>query len=138
MGLSLELGTKQTLSLSPLMLQRLETLAIPLVELQAKIQEAIETNPALEIPNAVEPSLDNLTSNISTPTANEDFSDSSAYGSDYSGIYDSEASNRKQQFIENTLTSSKTLMQHLLETLHLDSLSEKEREMGELLISKYL
>jgi len=135
MGLSLELGTKQTLSLSPLMLQRLETLAIPLVELQAKIQEAIETNPALEIPNAVEPSLDNLTSNISTPTANEDFSDSSAYGSDYSGIYDSEASDRKQQFIENTLTSSKTLMQHLLETLHLDSLNEEEREMGELLIS---
>ncbi len=42
MGLSLELGTKQTLSLSPLMLQRLETLAIPLVELQAKFKKLLK------------------------------------------------------------------------------------------------
>ena len=135
MGLSLELGTKQTLSLSPLMLQRLETLALPLTELQAKIQEAIESNPALEIPNSMEQSLDNITNKLPTESKADDFSDSSAYGSDYQGIYDSEASDRKQKFIENTLTSSKTLMEHLLETLHLDKLTPEEVEIGELLIS---
>lgn len=135
MGLSLEIGTKQTLSLSPLMLQRLETLALPLTELQAKIQEAIESNPALEIPNSMEQSLDNITNRLPTESKADDFSDSSAYGSDYQGVYDSEASDRKQKFIENTLTSSKTLMEHLLETLHLDRLTPEEVEIGELLIS---
>jgi RNA polymerase sigma-54 factor len=135
MGLSLELGTKQTLSLSPLMLQRLETLALPLTELQAKIQEAIESNPALDIPNSIEQSLDNMTNRLPNESKNDEYSDSSAYGSDYQGIYDSEASDRKQKFIENTLSSSKTLMQHLSETLHIDTLSEEEREIGELLIS---
>ncbi|MDC7248485.1 MAG: RNA polymerase factor sigma-54 [Sphaerochaetaceae bacterium] len=135
MGLSLELGTKQTLSLSPLMLQRLETLALPLTELQAKIQEAIESNPALDIPNSIEQSLDNMTNRLPSESKNDEYSDSSAYGSDYQGIYDSEASDRKQKFIENTLSSSKTLMQHLSETLHIDTLSEEEREIGELLIS---
>ncbi len=135
MGLSLELGTKQTLSLSPLMLQRLETLALPLTELQAKIQEAIESNPALDIPNSIEQSLDNMTNRLPNESKNDEYSDSSAYGSDYQGIYDSEASDRKQKFIENTLSSTKTLMQHLSETLHLDNLSEEEIEIGELLIS---
>ncbi len=135
MGLSLELGTRQTLSLSPLMLQRLETLALPLTELQAKIQEAIESNPALEIPNAIEQSLDNMTGDFPSKSKAEDFSDSSAYGSDYQGIYDREASDRKQKFMENTLTSYKTLMDYLLDTLHIDDLNLAQREMGELLIS---
>lgn len=135
MGLSLELGTKQTLSLSPLMLQRLETLALPLTELQAKIQEAIESNPALEIPNSINQSLDKINQDLPTKTKNDDFSDSSAYGSDYQGIYDSEASDRKQKFIENTLSTSKTLIEHFLEALSLEKLSKEEKEMGELLIS---
>lgn len=135
MGLSLELGTKQTLSLSPLMLQRLEMLALPLTELQSKIQEAVESNPALDIPNSVDQSLDNIRSEIPQKTKKDDFSDSSAYGSDYQGVYDSEASDRKQKFIENTLSTSKTLIEHFLETLHLDKLSQEETEMGELLIS---
>ncbi len=135
MGLSLELSTKQTLSLSPLMLQRLETLALPLTELQAKIQEAVESNPALEIPNALEHSLDNIRSDFPQESKNDDFSDSSAYGSDYQGVYDSEASDRKQKFLENTLTNGETIIEHFLDILHLEKLSETEREMGELLIS---
>ncbi len=135
MGLSLELGTKQTLTLSPLMLQRLETLALPLTELQAKIQEAVESNPALEIPNALEHSLDNIRSDFPQESKNDDFSDSSAYGSDYQGVYDSEASDRKQKFLENTLTNGETIIEHFLDILHLEKLSETEREMGELLIS---
>lgn len=135
MALRLELATKQSLTLSPLMIQRLETLALPLTELQTKIQEAIESNPALEIPSSVEQSLDNITNKMPEKSKNDDYSDSSAYGSDYQGVYDSEASDRKQKFIENTLTSEKTLMSHLLDTLHIDNLTQVEREMGELLIS---
>ena len=135
MGLSLELSTKQTLNLSPLMMQRLETLALPLTELQAKIQEAIVSNPALEIPTSSDKSLDVIREDFPSNTKNDDTSDSSAYGSDYQGVYDKEASDRKQKFMENTLSKSETLIDHLMESLHLEKLNEEEKEMGELLIS---
>ncbi|MGD1822002.1 MAG: RNA polymerase factor sigma-54 [Pleomorphochaeta sp.] len=135
MGLSLELGTKQTLSLSPLMMQRLETLALPLTELQAKVQEAIESNPALEIPSSTDQSLDIIRNDIPQKTKGDDLSDSSEYGSDNQGVYDREASDRKQKFIENTLSTSETLIDHFIDALHLDNLTDEEKEMGEILIS---
>ena len=96
MGLSLTLSTKQTLSLSPIMLQRLELMALPLNELQEKIKDAVESNPALEIPNGMENSWENITEKIPNKRREDDYSDASEYGSDQNGVYDSEASDRKQ------------------------------------------
>lgn len=135
MGLSLTLSQKQSLSLSPLMLQRLELMALPLTELQERIKEAIESNPALEIPVAKENSWENFTDNIPTKSREDDYSDTSEYGSDQHGVYDNEAADRAQKFIENAISESESLMTHLINRLHLDTISEEEREIGELLIS---
>jgi len=135
MGLSLTLSTKQTLSLSPIMLQRLELMALPLNELQEKIKDAVESNPALEIPNGMENSWENITEKIPNKRREDDYSDASEYGSDQNGVYDSEASDRKQQYMENALSQSETLMTHLTNRLHLDKLTPEEEEIGELLIS---
>lgn len=135
MGISLSLATKQTLNLSPLMLQRLELMALPLTELQAKIKEAVESNPALEIPTSTTNSWENITENIPKKTKGDDYSDSSAYGSDTSFFYDTEASDRQQKFMENALSTSETLMEHLNQSLRLEILNDNEREIGELLIS---
>lgn len=150
MALTLEMATKQSLSLSPLMLQRLELMALPIQDLQAKIQEAVESNPALEIPNNFERSLDNITASLPTKEKGDDYSDSSAYGSDTKRIsslpdsgsyrsttssYGEEASNRKQAYMENALTTGETLTDHLMSQLHTDNLSNEEKTIGELIIS---
>lgn len=135
MGLSLTLSQKQTLSLSPLMLQRLELMALPLTELQEKIKEAIESNPALEIPVAKDNSWENIAEMIPTKSREDDYSDASEYGSDQYGIYDNEAADRAQKFLENAISERESLMTHLINRLHLDNISEEEREIGELLIS---
>jgi RNA polymerase sigma-54 factor len=135
MGLSLSLATKQSLNLSPLMLQRLELMALPLSELQERIKDAVESNPALEIPTSKDNSLDNITEKIPTKRREDDYSDASEYGSDQSGVYDNDGGDAKQQFMENALSESETLMTHLTNRLHLDTLSNEEIVIGELLIS---
>jgi RNA polymerase sigma-54 factor len=135
MGLSLTLATKQSLNLSPLMLQRLELMALPLSELQELIKDAVESNPALEIPTSKDNSWENITEKIPTKRREDDYSDTSEYGSDQSGVYDNDGGDAKQQFIENALSEHETLMTHLTNRLHLDNLSKEEQEIGELLIS---
>jgi RNA polymerase sigma-54 factor len=117
------------------MLQRLELMALPLTELQEKIKEAIESNPALEIPDTKENSWENFAEKIPSKSREDDYSDASEYGSDQNGIYDSEASDRAQKFLENAISQSESLMTHLINRLHLDNISEEELEIGELLIS---
>lgn len=135
MGLSLSLATKQTLNLSPIMLQRLELMALPLTELQERIKDAVESNPALEIPDTKENSWDNIADAIPTKRRDDDYSDASEYGSDQSGVYDNDGGDAKQQFMENALSENETLMTHLTNRLHLDHLSYEEEVIGELLIS---
>jgi RNA polymerase sigma-54 factor len=135
MGLSLTLATKQSLNLSPIMLQRLELMALPLTELQERIKDAVESNPALEIPTSKDNSWDNITDAIPTKRRDDDYSDASEYGSDQSGVYANDADDAKHQFMENALSEKETLMTHLTNRLHLDNLSEEEQVIGELLIS---
>ena len=51
-GIGLNQTLKQEQTLSPQMLQALSLLPMPLLELQAHIQQEIESNPALEIPDS--------------------------------------------------------------------------------------
>jgi RNA polymerase sigma-54 factor len=127
MGLSLILEQKQQLKLSPQLIQSFELMALPLTELQAKIQAAIETNPTLEIPDAKEYSLDS----VPDYDGKKDQSDYDEGGQGY----DSEASDRAQQFMENTLTEKETLQEHLLGQLGCVSLTDEEYQTGEALIS---
>ena len=135
MALSLSLSQKQQLKLSPQLLQSFELMALPLAELQQKIKAEIETNPALEIPNTKEASFEVFAEkNRDTEKYSDSYSDSSSYGSDRGG-YDTEASDRRQNFMENALSEEETLQEHLLGQLGCEALSEKEYEVGMLLIT---
>lgn len=155
----LSLAQKQQLKLSPQLIQSFELMALPLQELQAKIQTEIESNPALEIPESHELSFDvyaNAQLKSENSNREDDYSDSSSYGSDefreerpttesYSGPsssdygmgggYDDEASDRQHQFIEGALSHDETLQEHLLGQLGCTPLSPEEQRVGELIIS---
>ncbi|MDY0287537.1 MAG: RNA polymerase factor sigma-54 [Sphaerochaeta sp.] len=135
MALSLSLSQKQQLKLSPQLLQSFELMALPLAELQQKIKAEIEINPALEIPSGREASFEVFAENNQDRERSSDsYSDSSSYGSDKSG-YDTEASDRRQSFMENALSDEETLQEHLLSQLGCEALSKEEYEVGMLLIT---
>lgn len=103
-SVSLQQTLKTEQTLSPQMLQSLALLPMPLTELNQFIQKEIESNPALEIPESTETS------------------------------YDPEASDRKQQMIENTAADGESLSEHLMVQLVESPLDKSCREIGELLI----
>jgi len=135
MALSLSLSQKQQLKLSPQLLQSFELMALPLAELQQKIASEIESNPALEIPNTKEASFEVFAEkNQNKEAFSDDYSDSASYGSDRGG-YDTEASDRRQSFMENALSDEETLQEHLLSQLGCEALNEQEYEVGMVLIT---
>lgn len=120
-SLNLNLKTEQTLS--PQMLQSLALLPMPILELKTYIQQEIESNPALEIPdNEFESSG---TDSEVSDSEEDDYSD---------GSYDTEASDRKQQALENSSIVKETLTEHLLKQLGEQNTDSVCREIGELLI----
>jgi len=135
MALSLSLSQKQQLKLSPQLLQSFELMALPLAELQQKIKAEIETNPALEIPTTRDASFEVFAEKRQVKeSSSDDYSDSESYGSDRGG-YDSDASDRQQSFMENALSDEETLQEHLLSQLGCETLSEREYEVGMILIT---
>ncbi len=119
------------------MLQSFELMTLPLTELQQRVKNEIESNPALEIPSSWEISYERFAQQKQQKESSgidDSYSDSSAYGSDRPG-YDSEASDRRQKFMENALSSEETLQEHLLSQLGCEPLNEEEYVVGELLIT---
>jgi len=127
MALQLDLSLKQQLKLSPQLIQSIELMALPLNELQDRIQAAIESNPTLEIPEGKDYSLDN-TPDYDNKRDSDDFDEGN-------GGYDEAASDRAQQFMENTLSGKETLQEHLDAQLGCVSLSDLEFQTGQSLIS---
>ncbi len=143
-GLTQTLKTEQ--NLSPQMLQSLALLPMPILELKAHIQSEIESNPALEIPDSEfslslsdTPKERNLDDRMDDAESSdyEDMSYSEpSYADSYStGDYDPEASDRKQMMIENSSAPGETLKEHLMVQLGETQMDEREREIGERLIS---
>lgn len=145
-GLGLTQTLKQEQTLSPQMLQSLALLPMPILELQAHIQQEIESNPALEIPESpFEMSLDGPSSSLDDRMDDADsadyedmsFGDSyidSSLGDSYFGA-DSEASDRKQMMIENSCNEGESLGEHLLTQLGETPCSITVHETSEMLIS---
>ena len=133
----LSLSQKQQLKLSPQLLQSFELMVLPLTELQQKIKNEIESNPALEIPSSWEVSYERFAEQKvrrETTGVDDTYSDSSSYGSDRSG-YDYDASDRQQKFMENALSTEETLQEHLLSQLGCEHVSDMEYSVGEILIT---
>jgi RNA polymerase sigma-54 factor len=141
-SLGLQQSLKQQLTLSPQLIQTFEILAMSTLELQQRIKTEIEQNPALEIPTDRSVSIERISEQEQRSRPDDDFSDSAAYDpSTYrstvrlSSNYDQEASDKNQQFLEGTLTTSETLQDYLLRQLGCLKISETEYELGKMIIS---
>lgn len=123
----------QQLKMNPQLYQSIQLMALPLQELKFRIEEELQANPALEV---VE---DNSTVSLedadqeTTEEKYEYFEDSSDPGYTRTG-YDDEASDNKRQFMEGALSRPESLHEHLEWQLRLQPISEREFEIGEVLI----
>ena len=129
-GIGLNQTLKQEQTLSPQMLQALSLLPMPLLELQAHIQQEIESNPALEIPDS------NMELSLGEgPEKNLDDRMDDADSSDYENFsYDPEASDNKLQMLENSGSEGKSLYEHLMSQLGEIALEKTVYEISEMLI----
>ena len=121
----------QKLKLSPQMLQSINIMALPLMDLKARIDQELAENPALDaIEERESLSLDSIPEKI----AEESYFENSSDPGFRSSAYDQAASDSKQGFMENALSQPESLQEHLLWQLRLQSLSDKYQKLGALLI----
>lgn len=142
MALSQNLVQKQTqrLIITQELRQSIELLPLSNQELGEKIQQELIENPLLEIKEDTESSEgEDYAGRREEKTQENDDTGSAeewSYESDYtSQAVNREKSERKQQFMENTLSSPEGLSDHLLWQLRFSDLSPREMEAGEILIS---
>jgi len=119
------------LKMSPQLLQSISLLALPLQNLKLKIIEEVEKNPALDYVNDSQ----SLSFDEIVEKKREDFDpfeNSSDSGYSYTKWQGDD--NSKRQFMEGAISREESLQEHLISQLHIQSLSELEIKIGELLI----
>ena len=126
------LRQEMKLKMSPQLLQSINLLALPLQNLKLKIKEEVEKNPALEFVNENQAlSFDEIVDKKKEDY--DPFENSSDSGYSYSTKWQG-SDNSKRQFMEGTISRDESLQDHLISQLHIQPLSEREIEIGELLI----
>ncbi len=120
--------------MTPQLLQSIQIMTLPLADLQLRIQEELDANPALEVVEET-PSI-SLNESEERGERSEEYeyfenSSDPGYisGSRYEGDEDS-----KRAFMEGALARPESLQEHLLWQLRLQPISEEEFELGELVI----
>jgi RNA polymerase sigma-54 factor len=123
---------RQELRMTPQLLQSIQIMTLPLQDLQFRIQEELEANPALELVEE-RPSV-----SIDEPEERSEeyeyFENSSDPGYGASGSGD-DSGDSKRMFLEGALSRPESLHEHLLWQLRLQPISEEEFVVGELLIN---
>jgi len=123
---------EQKLRMNPQLLQSIQIMALSLQDLQTRIQEEIEKNPALEV--IEEPQIFSIDEAAKrTPEEYDYFDDSSDPGFTRSG-YDDEAGEAKRRFLEGALSRPESLQDHLLWQIRLQPISQELLSLCELLI----
>lgn len=151
MALSQHLVQKQTqrLVITQDLRQSIELLPLSNLELSEKIEQELLENPMLEsasdsgdpagddpIAGEDAPQNENTTSAQDTRAERGETEADLEWWRESSGSADSaERSDRKQQFLENTLTSAESLGDHLIQQLRLTDVTEEELAVGEIIIS---
>ncbi len=134
---NLNVQLTQKLALSHEMLQSLEIIQLPMIELKERIEKEIVENPALEILE----SRRKKEQIKKVETVEEIFDERDRYysqvepksmGGKGSSSYDDDS---KRMFIEGVLSNKEGLHDKLLWQLNLLDLSEKQREIGQTIIS---
>jgi len=118
--------------MSPQLYQSIQLMSLPLADLQLKVKEEIEKNPALEgIVDKNELSSGDLNG---TQEEWDPFENSSDPGHQPSSGSFSGDEDSKRKFLEGAVSRQESLQEHLLEQLHFLKLSAKEMEIGERVI----
>ena len=120
---NLAMGQNQNMSLklAPQMRMMMHLLAMPVLELQEEIKKKLEENPALEEASSSEVLLSHLEDSFPKDSTPAD--------------WDEDKADRKQQFLENTLTQKESLQAHLLLQLGVQKNIDKEIiETAEILV----
>ncbi len=111
---NLAMGQTQNMSLklAPQMRMMMHLLALPVLELREEIKKKLEENPALEEAGGSEVLLSSLEKSKPKDDAPTD--------------WDEDKPDRKQQFLENTLTQKESLQDHLLVQLGMQKNIDKQ------------
>ncbi len=118
--------------MSPQMYQSIQLMALPIQDLRLRIAEEIDKNPALEqIELERTASLDDVPDKKAEDY--DPFENSSDPG--YIGRSADTGEDTKRKFLEGAVSRGESLQDHLLWQLHMTYLTERELEIGELLIS---
>ena len=126
----LELSQKQTLRLSTRMLQSLELMMLPVAELRQRIENELLENPTLVAQDRDPASVsfeEYSKGQLQRENRKEDYSDSSAYGSDLSDSHNA--------WLEGTLSEKETLEDHLLWQLGCSAVGDGVRQAAAVIIS---
>lgn len=133
-GVNLQLSQKLTLSHE--MLQSLELIQLPILELKERIEQEVLENPALEMiekpKNDDSQNLDKIEETFNVKDNYFEDSSSAEIDTGYSGT--SSPLDLKRQFLEGAISRSETLHDKLLWQLRLLEIDEKKKEIGETII----
>src|SRR5690606_36663367 len=146
---SLQLRLSQQLTMTPQLQQAIRLLQLPVMELQAQIQEALDQNVMLEIDEAATAEaeaatpLDGETIDVSEldsgADAADDYAEATVSESEWedvqrTGPSEAPRSNEPRQTFEYADRSNETLGDHLLWQLELERLDDRSRAIGEAII----
>ncbi|MCB1138753.1 MAG: RNA polymerase sigma-54 factor, partial [Leptospiraceae bacterium] len=139
MALSQQLVQKQTqkLVMTQDLRQSIELLPLSNLELSERIQNELMENPLLELKEE-DDSTRETPATPSEASREDDASESESRSreeySDY-GQVDYEGAERKNQFLQNAVTSHRSLQEYLIEQLRLTNLDQKEFEAATMIVS---
>lgn len=142
--LSLLQSQRMSQVLAPQMRQSLELLQVPILELRTLIQQEMEQNPTLD-EQALEGEQLEIEPSLNEPEEEESFKDEfdklAKLDDEWKDYFtqnqprgpSSDEVARRQHFLDS-LTSPKSLQQHLMDQLALSVLTPEEQQIGEILV----
>lgn len=137
MALKQQLAQRLEQRLSPQQIQLMKLLQVPTMELDQRIKQEIEENPALEEgADQEEDDFDNTDDEFDDDTDNDDDFDLSDYLDDDSSDYKTQANNSSKDDEERVipLSGEQSFQEKLTEQLHLLDLNDKQFLIADILI----
>ena len=137
MALKQQLAQRLEQRLSPQQIQLMKLLQVPTMELDKRIKQEIEENPALEEgADQEEDDFDNTDDEFDDDTDNDDDFDLSDYLDDDSSDYKTQANNSSKDDEERVipLSGEQSFQEKLTEQLHLLDLDDKQFLIADILI----
>jgi RNA polymerase sigma-54 factor len=132
--------------LAPQLRQSLELLQASMLELRSMIQQEIEQNPTLEekVPDSERIEVEPASAEEPAPAADwdEEYAALAKLDDEWKDYFRASASNAghsqddeaRRQFYMDSISQTESLQEHLLRQLSLSGMSEREQQIGELLI----